>query len=137
MELYLNTEEQKTRRIAFAHCEDEACGFLVEFKHPNCTFFICKEHKGVINADLNGIPAAGISCELHGPMERYDILKEDNLCPVCKKSMLAIVSVGKNPTEEVKSKASFSDGELDHAVRNIDIENLRAQGEMDKKFRGE
>lgn len=137
MELYLNAEEQKMRRIAFVHCEDEACGFLVEFKHPNCTFFICKEHKGVVNADLNGVPAAGISCELHGPMERYDLFKEDNVCPVCEKSMLAVVSVGRMPAVEVKNIAPLSDGELDNAVRGIDIENLRAQGEMDKKFRGE
>lgn len=108
MELYLNAEEQKTRRISFAHCEDEACGFIVEFKYPNCTFFICKEHKGVINADLNGVPAAGISCELHGPMERYDIFKEDNVCPVCENSTLAILSVPNAPktfAQEVKEQS--------------------------------
>lgn len=39
-DLYFDEEMQKTRRIAFINCEDEEkCGFVVEFKHPNCTFF--------------------------------------------------------------------------------------------------
>ena len=44
IELYLNAEKRKTRRIEFAHCEDDTCDFLVEFKHPNSTFHFCKEH---------------------------------------------------------------------------------------------
>jgi|SRR3989344_4240053 len=96
VELYLNSEEQEKRIIEFAHCEDPACGFLVEFTHPNCTFFICKEHRGVTNVDLSTINEAGVECELHGKMERYDLIKGDNICPHCNKSTLAILSVGRN-----------------------------------------
>jgi len=95
-EFYLNQTEQENRRIAFTHCEDEGCRFLVEFKHPNCTFFFCKEHGTGINLDLNAVPAAGVKCELHGKMERYDLLKEDNICPRCEKTTLAILSVGRD-----------------------------------------
>jgi hypothetical protein len=91
--LYLDQEAQKTRRIAFVHCEDEEnCGFLVEFKHPNCTFFFCKEHKKGFNLDLKTISSAGVECYLHGKMERYDILKDDNMCLSCKEYPLAILS---------------------------------------------
>ena len=95
MELYLNPEDQKTRRIAFIHCEDGNCGFLVEFKHPNCTFFFCKEHKKGFNLDLNTVPAAGAECQLHGKMERYDLLRDDNVCPSCESWPLAVASVGR------------------------------------------
>mgnify|MGYP001598523282 CR=1 FL=1 len=95
-ELYLNAKEQENRRIAFTHCEDEeGCGFLVEFKHPNSTFFFCKEHGTGINLDLNTVSAGGAECELHGKMERYDLLKDDNVCPRCEKTTLAILSVGR------------------------------------------
>ena len=93
-ELYLNGEEQQTRRIVFIHCEDH-CGLIVEFKHPNSTFFLCKEHGTGINLDLNAVPAAGVNCELHGKMERYDLVKDDNVCPRCEKTTLAILSVGR------------------------------------------
>lgn len=94
-ELYLNQQEQRDRRISFTHCEDEECGFLVEFKHPNSTFFFCKEHGTGINLDLNTVSAAGAICELHGKMERYDLVKDDNVCPRCEKTTLAILSVGR------------------------------------------
>lgn len=93
-EIYLNQEEQEKRRIAFTHCEDN-CGFLVEFKHPNSTFFFCKEHGTGINLDLNTVSAEGVVCELHGQMERYDLLKDDNVCPRCEKTTLAVLSVGR------------------------------------------
>jgi len=96
MDLYLDAEQQKTRRIAFVHCEDEdKCGFLFEFTYPNCTFYFCKEHKKGYGADLNTLTGAGMDCEQHGKMERYDILQEDNVCPSCEKDMLAIISVGR------------------------------------------
>ena len=92
-ELYLNGEEQKMRQIAMTHCEDqEGCGFLVEFKHPNSTFFFCKGHGMGVNLDLNGVPAAGADCPQHGSMERYDIIKDDNVCPKCEDNTLAILS---------------------------------------------
>lgn len=95
-ELYLTTEEQQTRRIVFANCEDEeGCGFIIEFKHPNSTFFFCKEHGTGFNLDLNGVSTAGVSCELHGPMERYDLVKDDNVCPRCEKTTLAVLSAGR------------------------------------------
>jgi len=95
-ELYLNEKEQEKRRIAFTHCEDEeGCGFLVEFKHPNSTFFFCKEHGTGVNLDLNVVSAAGAVCEPHGKMERYDLLKDGNVCPRCEKTTLAILSVGR------------------------------------------
>lgn len=94
MEFYLNEEEQKTRKIALTHCEDEdGCGFLVEFKHPNSTFFFCKEHGAGVNLNLNGVPAEGAMCPQHGAMERYDIVKDDNVCPKCEQTTLAILSV--------------------------------------------
>ncbi len=95
-ELYLNTKEQEKRRIVFTHCEDEKCGFLVEFKYPNSTFFFCKEHGTGINLDLDTVPVAGVECEFHGKMERYDLLKDDNVCPRCEETTLAILSVGRN-----------------------------------------
>lgn len=95
-ELYLNPTEQAIRRIAFTHCEDEGCGFLVEFKYPNSTFFFCKEHGTGINLDIETVPDAGVVCELHGKMERYDLLKDENVCPRCEKTTLAILSVGRN-----------------------------------------
>ena len=96
MELYLNEEEQKVRKIAFLHCEDEEnCKFLVEFKYPNSTFYFCKGHGTGINVDLNVVPSVGIPCGQHGETERYDVLKDDNVCPRCEKSMLAILSVGR------------------------------------------
>ena len=94
--LYLTAEDQRHRRIAFIHCEDEdGCGFGLEFKHPNCTFFFCKEHRWGTNLDLDSVPTAGVKCEIHGQMKRYDLLKEDNVCPICEKSTLAILSVGR------------------------------------------
>lgn len=93
-ELYLTKEEQRQRKIVFVHCEDEGCGFLVEFRHPNSTFFFCKEHGTGINLDLSAITAAEVKCELHGQMERYDIVKNDNVCPRCQKGLLAILSTG-------------------------------------------
>lgn len=96
MELYLDADEQKTRRIAFLHCEDESCGFLLEFQYPNSTFYYCKGHGNAINLDLNGVPNEGLVCELHGKMERYDVVKDDNICPRCEGSTLAILSVGRN-----------------------------------------
>lgn len=96
LELYLDAEQQKVRRIAFVHCEDEDdCGFFVEFKHPNCTFFFCKEHKMGFNLDLATVTEAGVECKQHGKMERYDVLSEDNVCPRCEKTTLAILSVGR------------------------------------------
>jgi hypothetical protein len=94
MEPYLTADEQKTRRIAFIHCQDEEnCGFVVEFKYPNCTFFYCDDRKLGANVDLTTMPAAGYKCGEHGDAERYDLLKEDNICPSCEKHVLAIVSV--------------------------------------------
>lgn len=96
MEPYLTEKDLEHRRIAFIHCEDqEGCGFLVEFKHSNCTFYFCKEHKAGFNLDLNTVSPAGVVCELHGKMERYDLLADDNMCPSCERSTLAIISVGK------------------------------------------
>jgi len=94
-ELYLDAEQQKKRRIAMVHCEDEGCGFGLEFKHPNCTFYFCKEHGTGFNIDLATVSAAGVECEVHGKMERYDLGKEDNVCPRCEKNTLAILSVGR------------------------------------------
>jgi hypothetical protein len=97
MEPYLSEEDLKHRRIAFIHCENEnnSCGFLVEFKHSNCTFYFCKEHKAGFNLDLSTVSAAGVVCEQHGKMDRYDLLADDNMCPACEYSTLAIVSVGR------------------------------------------
>lgn len=94
-ELYLNAEQQEKRRIVFVNCEDDTCGFVVEFKHPNCTFFFCKEHGTGINIDLSNVSDAGVVCELHGKMERYDVVKDDNVCPRCEKSTLAVLSAGR------------------------------------------
>ena len=94
-DLYLDEEQQKTRRIALVHCEDDSCGFGVEFKHPNCTFYFCKEHGAGFNIDLATVSAAGVECELHGKMERYNVLTEDNVCPRCEKNTLAVLSVGR------------------------------------------
>ena len=93
--LYLDAEQQKKRRITMVHCEDEECGFGLEFKHPNCTFYFCKEHGTGFNLDLATVSAAGVECELHGKMERYDLLTEDNVCPRCERSTLAVLSVGR------------------------------------------
>jgi predicted nucleic acid binding AN1-type Zn finger protein len=95
MKLYLDSKDLEHRRIAFIHCEDEKCGFLVEFKYPNCTFYFCKQHRAGFNLDLNTVSEAGVVCEVHGTMERYDLLADDNVCPACGNAMLAIVSVGK------------------------------------------
>ena len=95
-ELYLNTEEQEKRKIVLVNCEDDACGFVVEFKHPNCTFFFCKEHGTGINVDLSNVSDAGVVCELHGKMEQYDVVKDDNVCPRCEKSTLAVLSAGRS-----------------------------------------
>jgi hypothetical protein len=96
MELYLNTEEQEKRQIGFTHCEDESCGFLLEFKHPNSTFYFCKEHGTGFNIDLSTVPEAGVECAIHGKMEKYDLVKGDNVCPRCERSTLAILSVGRD-----------------------------------------
>lgn len=94
--LYFNEEQQKERKIVFVQCEEEegGCGFIVEFKYPNCTFFFCKEHKMGFNIDLNTVTDA--ECKQHGKMERYNVLVEDNVCPVCEKNILAILSTGNN-----------------------------------------
>lgn len=94
-ELYLNGDEQQLRQILFAHCEDEQCGFGVKFNHPNSTFFFCKEHGMGFNLDLNAVPAAGVECKQHSKMDRYDLLKGDNICPYCNKAPLAILSDGR------------------------------------------
>ena len=95
MEPYLDQEQQKTRRIALLQCEDENCGFFVQFDYPNCTFFFCKEHRLGFNIDLNTVSNAGVDCKQHGKMERYDLLKDDNVCPACQEATLAILSVGR------------------------------------------
>lgn len=94
VEFYLNSEELKKRRIVYVACEvDEGgCGFIVEFKYPNCTFFFCKEHKMGFNLDLTNVFEAGVECKQHGMMERYNVLKEDNVCPRCEKRTLSILS---------------------------------------------
>jgi hypothetical protein len=92
---YLNEKELEHRNIAFTHCEDEACGFFVEFKYPNCSFYFCKIHKMGFNVDLTLVSEAGVACEQHGKMERYDLLREVNVCPSCESSTMAILSVGK------------------------------------------
>lgn len=93
-ELYLNREEQKTRAITFVHCEDEqGCGFFVEFKYPNCTFFFCKNHGIAINVNLDDIPDLKLECPQHGMMERYNLIKDDNVCPKCNRETLSILSV--------------------------------------------
>lgn len=94
-QFYLTEEEQKYRRIVFTHCEDESCRFLVEFKHPNSTFFFCKAHGTGVNIDMGRVSDAGVVCELHGKMEQYDLIKDDNVCPRCEQSTLAVLSVGK------------------------------------------
>ncbi|MCE9517398.1 HD domain-containing protein [Candidatus Nomurabacteria bacterium] len=97
VEFYLSPEVLKIRRIVYVACEDEeGCGFLVEFKFPNCTFFFCKEHRMGFNIDLNTVNDAGVVCELHGKMEQYNVLTEDNVCPRCEKNTLAILSAGIN-----------------------------------------
>lgn len=97
IDYYLNEELQKVRRIVYVACEDEeGCGFIVEFKYSNCTFFFCKEHKMGFNIDLNTVTNAGVECKQHGKMERYNVLTEDNVCPVCEKNTLAILSTGVN-----------------------------------------
>lgn len=96
MKPYLDEKDLETRRIAFIHCEDEeSCKFLVEFKYANCTFFYCKGHNKGVNVDLATVTDEGIVCPQHGKTERYDLLMEDNVCPSCESSTLAIVSVGK------------------------------------------
>lgn len=101
MRPYLDEEQQKTRRIALIQCEDEeGCGFFVEFEHPNCTLFFCKEHKMGFNVDLATVSEAGVECKQHGKMERYDILLEDNVCPSCEKKTLAILSVPSHASSE-------------------------------------
>ena len=77
----------------FVNCESEDCGFLVEFAYPNCTFYFCAEHKMGFNVDLNAVSDAGVECKQHGKMERYDLLKNDNVCPSCADATLAILSV--------------------------------------------
>lgn len=95
-DLYLDEEEQKNRKIVFVQCEDEeGCGFFVEFKFPNCTFFFCKEHKMGFNIDLNTV-GDGVLCKQHGKMERYNVLTEDNVCPSCERNTLAILSTSIN-----------------------------------------
>lgn len=94
MESYLTAEELKHRRIIFIHCEDETCDLVVEFKHPNSTFYYCKEHRRGFNLDAATVPEAGVVCYQHGKMSRYVLLKDDNVCPICENSMLAVVSVG-------------------------------------------
>lgn len=49
-----------------------------------------------INLDLNGVPTEGAACPQHGKMERYDIVKDDNVCPKCEKTTLAILSAGRD-----------------------------------------
>lgn len=93
VEFYLNQKEQEKRKIVYVACEDEeGCGFIVEFKYPNCTFFFCKEHKMGFNIDLNTVNDAGVECKQHSKMERYNVLREDNMCPVCGTHTLAILS---------------------------------------------
>ncbi len=94
MPLYLTDEQQKIRRIVFVQCQDENCGFLVEFKHHNCAFFFCKEHSMGFNIDLSTVSSAGVECKQHGNMERYDVLESDNICPKCRKEILAVLSAG-------------------------------------------
>lgn len=95
--LYLDKEELKTRHIVYTACENEDnCGFIVEFKYPNSTFFYCKEHQMGFNIDLETVNNDGVECKQHSKMERYDVLKEDNLCPKCKKQTMAILSARNN-----------------------------------------
>lgn len=92
---YLTSDQLKERRIVYVACEDEEnCGFIVEFKFPNCTFFYCKEHKMGFNIDLDTVNDAGVDCKQHGKMERYNVLTEDNVCPACNKNTMAVLSAG-------------------------------------------
>ncbi len=92
-ELYLNKEQQEYRRIALIHCEDEECGFGLEFTYPNCTYFYCPGHNKAINIDLESEDPNKVGCKVHGKSERYDLILGDNICPRCKECTLAILSV--------------------------------------------
>ncbi|MDQ5950025.1 MAG: hypothetical protein QG669_545 [Patescibacteria group bacterium] len=92
-DFYLTSEELKEKHIVYVACEDEEnCGFLVEFKYPNCTFFFCKEDKMGFNIDLNTVAEDGVLCKQHGEMERYNVLIEDNVCPSCNKYTMSVLS---------------------------------------------
>ncbi len=79
------------------HCEnnDKGCPLVVEFKHPNNTFYYCKADGIAVNLD-DKAAAAGVVCKQHGPMSRYILLKDDNVCPICQDTTLAILSAGIN-----------------------------------------
>ena len=95
VEPYFSEEELRVSKIAFVSCEaEENCGFYVEFKYPNCTFFYCKKCRKGVNADLERAVRAP-TCIKHGDMERYNLLSEDNVCPSCENSTLAILSLGR------------------------------------------
>jgi hypothetical protein len=90
---YLTADDLQERRVVFVNCENGQCGFLVEFQHQNCTFFYCTPHRRGMNVDLTTMPAAGFVCGEHGKsIERYDLLADDNVCPISQSSILAILS---------------------------------------------
>lgn len=75
---------KSTRKILFVECDNEDCGFGVEFEHPNEVFFFCKKCKSgtnVPNEQLNNFDhICGCCREL---MEKYELYDEDNVCPIC------------------------------------------------------
>lgn len=78
------------RKILFVECESENCGFGVEFKNRNETFFFCKNCKFGVNppdAQLSNFDHICGGCKKN--MEKYDLYDEDNVCPICH-DMLAL-----------------------------------------------
>jgi hypothetical protein len=77
-------QPEPKRKILFIECENEKCGFGVEFKHENETFFFCKDCKFGVNVSSDQLDDLNHMCgSCKKKMERYDLYDEDNVCPIC------------------------------------------------------
>ena len=83
-----------TRKILFVECENDGCGFGVEFKHLNETFFFCKDCKSGVNTPNEQLKNFDHICGgCKNLMEKYELNDEDNVCPICN-DMLSVCYTG-------------------------------------------
>ena len=78
------SEQIPTRKILFVECENEACGFGVEFTYLNEVYFLCKQCKSGVNVPNNQLENFDHICGgCTHLMEKYKLYEEDNVCPIC------------------------------------------------------
>ncbi len=62
----------------------DSCGLSAGFEHDNRTFFYCVEHKFGVNISSGQFAKQQMCRPCDKPLQRYDLVDEDNVCPICQ-----------------------------------------------------